>query len=219
MSDYQEQQKQVLAYSQRLVREGYLAGTGGNVSMRIPGQDALAITPSNQDYLIINAEDICVCDFEGAVLAGELNPSIEMGFHRAIFQVRPEINCVIHTHQVYASAIALLNKPIPALYDEQVRFLGRSVDIVPYAPSGTGLLVNQIKKTVSNHHNAYIMKNHGALCLGETVERAYHNVLLLEKCALAYILALATGEKVDRIPLAIRELAFSKLRADQKKLA
>jgi hypothetical protein len=45
-----------------------------------------------------------------------------------------------------------------------------------------------------------------------------HNVFLLEKCALTYILALCTEKKVNKIPLAIREIAFAKLRKDQKKL-
>ena len=45
-----------------------------------------------------------------------------------------------------------------------------------------------------------------------------HNVLLLEKCALTYILALATEKEITKIPLAIREIAFAKLRKDQKKM-
>ena len=67
---------------------------------------------------------------------------------------------------------------------------------------------------VKNNHNAYILKNHGALSFGSNPERAMHNVLLLEKCALTFILALCTGEKVEQIPLAIREIAFAKLRND-----
>ncbi len=55
------------------------------------------------------------------------------------------------------------------------------------------------------------------LSLGPNPERAMHNVLLLEKCALTYILALCTEKKVNKIPLAIREIAFAKLRKDQKK--
>jgi ribulose-5-phosphate 4-epimerase/fuculose-1-phosphate aldolase len=63
------------------------------------------------------------------------------------------------------------------------------------------------------------LKNHGALCLGPTPERAYHNVLLLEKVAVTYILALCTDEKISKIPLPVREIAFAKLRSEQKRLA
>ena len=52
---------------------------------------------------------------------------------------------------------------------------------------------------------------------GDDMERAVHNVAVLEKCALAYLLALCTEKKVSRIPLVVREVAFSKLRKDQQK--
>jgi hypothetical protein len=49
------------------------------------------------------------------------------------------------------------------------------------------------------------------------MERAMHNVEILEKCALAYLLALCTEREVSKIPLVVREVAFAKLRQDQKK--
>jgi L-ribulose-5-phosphate 4-epimerase len=218
MTEYSSFQRQVVEYTRKLADDGYLKGTGGNVSIRVTGKNALAITPSNQDYYSLTPQDICIYDFDGTPIESPLKPSIEMGFHSAVYQTRPDVGCVIHTHQDFASAIALIGKPIPALFDEQVRFLGRSVKIIPYAPSGTGFLVKQVRKNVQNHHNAYILKNHGALCLGATPERAYHNVLLLEKAALSYLLALYTEEKISKIPLVIREIAFSKLRNEQKKI-
>jgi hypothetical protein len=50
------------------------------------------------------------------------------------------------------------------------------------------------------------------------MERAVHNVEILEKCSLAYLLALCSERQVGKIPFAIREIAFSKLRRDQKKV-
>jgi ribulose-5-phosphate 4-epimerase/fuculose-1-phosphate aldolase len=129
------------------------------------------------------------------------------------------VHAVIHTHQVYPSTLAIINAPIPALFDEQVRFLGRSIDIIPYAPSGTALLKNAIAKRLSNHHNAYMMANHGALVFGTDLERALHNIDVLEKCALAFLLAICSEKKVSKIPLLVREVAFSKLRKDQKKFS
>jgi L-ribulose-5-phosphate 4-epimerase len=218
-NDYRPFQQQVIDYSRKLAGEGYLKGTGGNISVRVAGESALAITPSNQDYFSITADDICVYSFEQTPIQNAMKPSIEMSFHIAVYQARPDVGCVMHTHQDFASAIALINKPIPALFDEQVRFLGRCIEVIPYAPSGTGMLAKQVRKSVQNHHNAYILKNHGVLCLGPTPERAYHNVLLLEKAALSYILALYTEEKIGKIPLPIREIAFAKLRSEQKKIA
>jgi len=218
MTMFEDAKIQVVNAAQLLTRKGFLSATGGNLSVRIAGQKAFAITPSNYDYMKMVPEDICILDFDLQPLAGERKPSVESGMHGAIYQARGDVNAIIHTHQVYPSTLAILNMPIPALFDEQVRFLGRSVEVIPYAPSGTGLLKNTVARHVSNHNNAYIMANHGALLFGHDLERAIHNVEVLEKCALAYLLAVLSEKKVSKIPLPIRELAFAKLRKDQKRV-
>jgi L-ribulose-5-phosphate 4-epimerase len=218
MGQYDSAKKLIVETAQQLTKKGYLMATGGNLSVRITGQHAFAITPSNYDYMKMVPDDICVLDFELNPLEGNRKPSVETAMHGAIYQVRGDVNAIVHTHQVYASTLTLIRTPIPALFDEQARFLGRSVDIIPYAPSGTGMLANTIVKHVRDHNNAYMMQNHGALVFGHDMERAIHNVEILEKCSLAYLLALCTERKVSKIPLAVRELAFAKLRKDQKKV-
>jgi L-ribulose-5-phosphate 4-epimerase len=210
--------QQIVETCRALVEKGYLMATGGNLSLRIPGQSAFAVTPSNYDYLKMSAAEVCVLDFDLKQIEGELKPSVEAAMHGAIYQVRDDVNAVIHTHQVYASALTLIKAPIPALFDEQARFLGRSVEIIPYAPSGTGMLKNAVAKHVKNHNNAFMLQNHGALVFGHDLERAIHNVEILEKCSLAYLLAICSERKVSKIPLAVREIAFAKLRKDQKKV-
>lgn len=217
MSNYAQYCQLVVDTSKDLTHKGFLSATGGNLSVRIPGQSAFAITPSNYDYLKMIPDDICVLDMELNELQGERKPSVESAMHAAIYKVRPDVNAIVHTHQVYPSTLALIGEPIPALFDEQVRFLGREVKIIPYAPSGTSMLMKTVAKNVSDHNNAYIMANHGALLFGHDMERAVHNAAVLEKCALAYLLALCAEKKVSRIPLVVREVAFSKLRKDQQK--
>ena len=218
MQEFSSIKEEIVSTCLILVEKGYLMATGGNVSMRIPGQNAFAVTPSNYDYLKMTPDDVCVLDFDLNALEGHLKPSVEAAMHGAIYQARGDVNAIVHTHQVYTSALTLIKAPIPALFDEQARFLGRSVDIIPYAPSGTGLLKNQVAKHVKNHNNAFMMQNHGALVFGHDMERALHNVEILEKCALAYLLALCSERKISKIPLAVREIAFAKLRKDQKKV-
>jgi len=210
--------KQIVETAQELVRKGYLMATGGNLSLRIPGQDGFAITPSNYDYLKMTPDDVCVLDVNLNLLEGRLKPSVEAAMHAAVYQVRGDVNAIVHTHQVYTSALTLIKAPIPTLFDEQARFLGRRVDIIPYAPSGTGFLKNTVAKHVKNHNNAFMLQNHGALVFGHDMERAIHNVEILEKCALAYLLAICSERRISTIPLAIREIAFAKLRGDQKKV-
>ena len=129
------------------------------------------------------------------------------------------MSVIIHTHQPYASALALMERPIPALFDEQVRYLGRSVELVWYAPSGTSFLKKNVAKKLASGANAYILENHGVLVLGGDAEQAVHNMALLEKVALDYLLALLTDGRAETVPLPIREIAFQKLRKDEKKLA
>ena len=219
MPEYQTYKQQVVDTCHTLLERGYLKETEGNISARVSGENTFAITPSNYDYAKMQADDICILDFDTQKVEGEMKPSIESGMHASVYQTRPDVHCIIHTHRPYASALALIKAPIPALFDEQVMRLGRSVDIIPYAPSGTGFLKNAVKANIKNSHNAYMLQNHGVLVFGVTMEQAIHNMALLEKCALTYLLALVTEKKITKIPLPIREIAFAKLRADEKKFA
>lgn len=217
MSQYEQYKTQVLDYCQDLTRKGYLVGTGGNISMRIEGEGALAITPSSMDYLTLTTDDICIYTFEKDVIAGEHAPSVEMAMHIAVYQNRPDVNAVVHTHQPYASTYALINESIPALFDEQVANLGNRVDIVPYGMSGTVELLENIAVQLDNNCNAYILQNHGILCLGVTLEKAALNVLLLEKCARVYYYALTSGKEISCLRPESEETIFSLLQSEQRK--
>ncbi len=216
MTSFDQEKQQVAEICKTLMVKGYLKSTEGNVSVRVKGQPAFAITPSSYEYSLMQVSDICVLDYELKQIEGTRKPSIESAMHASVYQHRPDVNVIIHTHQPYASALGIINKPIPHLFDEQVRFLGRSVEIIPYAPSGTSFLKKNVQKKIKNGNNAFILQNHGVLVFGGDSQRAIHNMALLEKCALAYLLALLTDEKVSRIPLVVREIAFSKLHADEK---
>ena len=218
MGMFDFEKKLIVETAHELVRKGFLMATGGNMSLRVKEKNAFAITPSNYDYMKMKPEDVCILDFDLNMIEGHLKPSVESAMHGAVYQVRGDVNAIVHTHQAYVSALTLIKTPIPALFDEQARFLGRSVQIIPYAPSGTGMLKNMVAKHVKNHENAFMMQNHGALVFGHDMERAVHNVEILEKCALAYLLAICSERKISKIPLAVREVAFAKLRKDQKKV-
>ena len=207
-----------------MLERGYLKATEGNASVRVPGHDRYAVTPSNYGYARMRPEDIVIVDFAGKQVPGTggsgLAPSIECGMHATIYRERPDVHSIVHTHQPYASALAVLRKPIPALTDEQVRFLGRGVEIVGYAPAGTTFLARNVRKKMASGANAFILANHGIVALGTDPDRAVFNMALLEKVSIAYLLALTTESgKVYTIPGAIREIALGKLRADEKRIA
>lgn len=222
--EHQTSRQQVVRMCRTMLERGYLKATEGNVSVRIPGRQLYAVTPSNYDYGTMRVEDVCIVDFEARHQPDDaglpLAPSIESGMHAGIYRTRPDVHAIVHTHQPYASALALLRREIPALTDEQVRFLGRKVRIVSYAPSGTGLLARNVRKHVAFGDNAFIIANHGVIVMGTDPDRAVFNMALLEKISLAYLLALTTESgKVRTIPAAVREIALGKLRADEKRIA
>lgn len=216
MSVFEPEKQQVVHLCHTLLERGYLKATEGNISVRLKNGQGFAITPSNYDYAKMVTEDICVLDFELNRLEGHRKPSIESGMHAGVYLARPDVQVIIHTHQPYVSALALINTPIPALFDEQVRFLGRGVEIIPYAFSGSQELHEKVAAAVRNGNNAYILQNHGALVLGMDAERAIHNMVLLEKCAFTYLLALLSEKNITTIPAEAQEAAFARLRADQK---
>ncbi len=212
MGKFEKYQNEVLEASLWLSDNGYfgsLRGTGGNVSVRIDGEDLMAITPSSVKYHEIRPEDICVVDLTGTVVEGCRAPSVEAGMHAAIYRERPDVNAVVHTHQIYGSIFALLNKPIPALFDEVSFMLGASVDVVPYAVSGSADLAVNVAGKLSNNANAYIIQNHGIIALGKNMDKALLTAELLEKVSHIYYMALSSGMPVNPLPDQIREMAQS----------
>jgi len=220
---YATSRQHVVDMCRTMLERGYLKATEGNISVRIPGHRLYAVTPSNYDYDRMRIEDICIVDFDGKHVpdgaSTGLAPSIECGMHANIYRERPDVNAIVHTHQPYASALAYLRKEIPALTDEQVRFLGKKVAIIDYAPAGTPFLAKNAQKKVASGDNAFIIANHGIIALGTDHDHAVFNMALLEKVSIAYLLALTTETgKVYTIPAPIREIAFTKLRADEKRI-
>lgn len=203
MDSYLDPRREILVCCRWLCQHGFFGsqlGAGGNVSVRIFDQPMLAITPSGRPYLDLEPEDIPVVDFDGKPIDGELAPSIETALHAGIYQCRPDVGAVVHTHQPYASVFALINQPIPALFDETVLSIGETVEVVPYAFSGTPELARNVRRTVVNGCSCFTMQNHGALSLGKNLDQAWKNAELLEKTAQAYYRALTTGKSVTPLP-------------------
>jgi glutamate-1-semialdehyde 2,1-aminomutase len=210
----------VLESCRSLVEKGYLVGTGGNVSVRVdadnPGDPVVAITPSSRDYRTLAPEDICVVDLAGQVRAGTSAPSVETSAHLGVYARRPDVNAVIHTHQPYASAFTLIGRSIPALFDEQVANLGHEVKLVGYGISGSAEMTEQIVGALHNLCNAYLIQNHGVVCLGTTLAQAALNVELLEKVARVYYYALGTGQEISPLPADSTQVLFEMLKGEQR---
>jgi ribulose-5-phosphate 4-epimerase/fuculose-1-phosphate aldolase len=206
---YHACREQVFACSNWLSEHGYfglLTGTGGNVSVRIPGEERIVITPSSVAYKSLFPADMCVVNFDQTVVEGGLKPSVECGMHIAIYKNRPDVDAVVHTHQTFASVFAVLSLPVPALFDEVAFAIGDIIDVVPYALSGSPELAANVSSMLSNGCHCYIMQNHGALSLGKTTEQALLHAEMMEKACRIYCHALSTGKAVKSLPDEIVDL-------------
>lgn len=215
MGKYDEYREKVVEYSKMVFSKGYTAGSGGNVSMLIEGEDALAITPSGKDYTRFSPAEICIVGLDLQPIEGTMRPSIETGMHAAVYKNRRDVNAIIHAHQTFASVFALINEPIPALFDEVLFNIGPTVDVIPYALSGSPELVENVVSKLGNRCNCYILRNHGAMSLGATIEKAFTNMELFEKAATVYHHALCTGRPVSVLPESVVTPIFQLLQMGQ----
>lgn len=206
MTKWPEEKKQVLEASKEIARKGLVAGTAGNVSLRLPpsgDQEILAITPSGRYYDSLTLDDIQVIDYDVEPVEGDLAPSVETMLHIGIYQARKNVNAVIHTHSTFASAIAVAGMKIPAILDEQITYLGGEIKLAEYAMSGSEELVKNAL-TALEERNAVLLANHGVVGVGRTMRDALTACELVEKTARVYISALALGN-VNLLPAEVIE--------------
>ena len=177
---FDQARREVISTCLELADKGYLAGTGGNVALRI-GDDHFAITPSAVDYYAMHPEDICVLRVGDLVcVAGDRKPSVELRLHANVFRTRRDCNASIHTHQPIASAYTLLGRALEVSNPRLKAILGPKVECVSYAPSGTSWLAAKLGKALKPDINAYLMRNHGVVCCGPTLHETVNRLEALE---------------------------------------
>lgn len=152
----------------KLVEIGLIARTWGNVSCRVD-KDTFVITPSGRPYETLRPEEIVLCKVEDCSYEGEIKPSSEKKLHALLYQMHPEMNFVIHTHQKNASILSAsgLNS-IPV---KGYPLLGDEVRIAEYGLPGTAKLRKGVEQaTLGSSSQAVIMAHHGAVCFGKDYE-------------------------------------------------
>lgn len=188
-------------FRQRLIRAGQqmlekklTVETWGNLSLRDSETGLIYLTPSAMAYHTIEPEDVAVVDLEGDILSGRRKPTIEMELHLQLYRARPEINAIIHTHPVHSQVFAVLRRAIPPIIDEAAQVLGGTVPVAQYALPGTKELADNVRAAMAGRHRACLMANHGAVCVGESMEQAFKVCAVLEMTAQIYQQALLLGE-------------------------
>lgn len=180
--------EQVARAGVRMARAGLVLGTWGNVSCRVSREDLVVITPSGMAYDALQPRDIVVVDLNGSVVEGERRPSTELELHLAIYRARPDVKAVMHTHSVFASAMAVARLPVPPVVEDVAQIVGGAVPVAEYAPAGSRELAANVVRALGQG-GAVLLANHGLVGVGGSLDEAFNVCQIVEKAAQIYILA------------------------------
>jgi L-fuculose-phosphate aldolase len=187
-----EAKDMVLNAGKRLVKEGLVTRSWGNVSLRLD-EKWMVVTPSGKKYEELLAAQMVLVNYHTMEYEGVFEPTSEADMHAAIFKARPAIKAVIHTHQVYATTVAVAGKEIPPLVDDQAQILGPSVKVTKYERSNSLQLANEVVEKLEGR-NAVLIANHGAVCIGRSMDEAFVAAQILEKTCQVFIGAAMLGD-------------------------
>lgn len=177
----------------RMLHKGLTVETWGNLSVRDPETGLVYLTPSAMPYDSICEDDVVVMRTDGTRVEGTRKPTVECGLHLGIYRARPEINAVIHTHPIYSLVFAVQHRDIPPIIDEAAQIFGGTVHTAKYALPGSEELARYTLEALGEKGMACLLANHGAVCLGKDMEKAFRTCTVLEMTAQVYQMALTTG--------------------------
>jgi L-fuculose-phosphate aldolase len=174
-------------------RLGINQGTSGNVSARY--RAGLLITPSgviarelDEKHIVWLPLDIA----DDAELLRIERPSSEWRIHRDILRARDDIDAVVHTHSIAATALAIHGRDIPALHYMVAAAGGKSIRCAPYAVFGSQQLSDHVLAALADRR-ACLLAHHGVIALGADLARAVWLAHEVEVLAKQYLLALQIG--------------------------
>jgi len=199
---YEKEKKEIIKTALQLKEYNLISLSGGNVSLKIDKEYVLA-TPSGMLYETMVPEDIVVLGIDGKVLEGNRRVSVDIEAILYILKNMPEVNAVIHTHQVCASAVGLVEDQLPAAVTTLPNACLGPVNVAPYS-SAASLEMGIATVKYINNKRAVILKNHGVVTVGSNLKEALYAAVYLEDAAKIYIAAKSIGkpsildsEKID----------------------
>ena len=126
-------------------------------------------------------------------VAVSLRPSSELPLHLEIYKTFPEARAIVHTHSVYASALAVAHKDLPPVIEDLTQIVGGAVRCTEYTIAGTKLLGQKAVEAMQGGRSAALLANHGAVCWGRNLKEALATAQILEKAAQIYCVAHSFG--------------------------
>jgi L-fuculose-phosphate aldolase len=193
----------------RLAAGGLVTGTSGNLSMRV-GRDVL-VTGSGTALGELIPSDLTLVSRAGEVLSGDLPPTSELPLHLAVYRAFPAVTAIAHAHSPASIAVGLTHDVLPPVHYLTVR-LGGVVRVADYATFGSPELAASVVEGLRDR-SAVLMRNHGSVAHGESIEQACERLELVEWLSDVYARAAALGAPrlLSEAELAAADDTFTRL--------
>jgi len=190
-----EYRDEIIEIGRLVFQKGWVAANDGNISIRMD-QDRIMATPTGVCKGMMHADDLIVVDMQGKKIYGRKECTSEIAMHLCIYSLRPDIHAVVHTHPPVATGFAAAGKALNlALLPEVVIGLG-CIPLADYGLPGTPALTDPLLPYIPKY-DAILMGNHGVVCYGEDVFKAYFRMETVEHFArISLVAELLGGAKV-----------------------
>jgi L-fuculose-phosphate aldolase len=219
----QNQYREVIVHLGKVLYDrGFIAATDGNISVRLDDERIL-ITPTCMCKGQMHADDLVVVDRHGRKLEGERNVSSEVQMHLLVYNMRPDIQAIVHAHPPTATGFAAAGVALDqALVSEVVLTLGE-VPLAPYGCPGTQALSDSLRPLIPDH-DAILMANHGVVTYADDLNRAFMHMETVEHFAKITLVARTLGnpkvldaEEVKKLTAIRRQLEAARLEATERR--
>ncbi len=197
----------VMNVAKQAQREGMCKHKSGNFSARDEETGLVVITPTSVDREDLVVPDMIVMDIDANVIENQtgLRPTSESLMHLKIYQTRPDVKAIAHTHSQFATTFAILEKPIPAVVYElaNLNCSKARIPVAPYGRPGTPALAESVVDPVKEA-DVFLLQGHGSVAVDEdNIDEAYLKVCYIEELAELYYHALTAngGQEPKSFPV------------------
>ena len=192
-TELQHPRDQIVEIITRIYRAGLTTTSGGNVSIK-DDEGNIWITPAAVDTGTLHRKDIICMGPDGEQKGGFHRPSSEYPFHRAIYEVRPDLTAIVHAHPPALVSFATVRRAPSMNIIPQARKVCGAIGYARYACPGTQALGDSISEQFAKGFNSIIMENHGTVVGGRDIKEAFVRFETFEFSARTIINASIIGE-------------------------
>jgi L-fuculose-phosphate aldolase len=183
--------EQLQMLMKRIYSYGMTTTSGGNMSV-LDEKGNIWITPTGVDKGALNWDDIVQVKADGNA-KGRHQPSSEFPFHKAIYEVRPDIRGIVHAHPSTLVSYSIVRKIPPIKIIPQANEVCGRIGSAGYALPGSKKLGHNIASAFEAGFDSIMMENHGVVCGGKNLLHAFHRFETLDFCARLAIKATVLG--------------------------